>query len=281
MATVVVDASPLNLATTRASSSVQHGERPSPASSRVRRSVDTTLQKCLVRRAGNDALALERAHHAQLRREAAQLRRSHADLSGQLRVRDAQVEQLKTMLKEFVQQRSIGLYARQLHLQDGALCALHEEFQAGADVATPLPGAAAAAAVAAATAATAAAVGGSCPTVRTGRSAATGGYPVSAAASGERRGSIKTLVGGVAINGGTAAPRRDRDRSVSAAPHTPRGKLRDVVGHPTRVAVETPATRRRTTSVARAIGRSTSAEDRTARRPRGGDGLAAMARARR
>mmetsp|Transcript_41668 Transcript_41668/g.75647 ORF Transcript_41668/g.75647 Transcript_41668/m.75647 type:complete len:657 (-) Transcript_41668:91-2061(-) len=62
--------------------------------------------------------------------------------------------------------------------------------------------------------------------------------------------------------------KKDRDRSVGAAPHTPRSKLRDAIGHPTRVAVETPATRRRTTSSARTMGRSTSAEDRTTRRVR-------------
>jgi len=62
--------------------------------------------------------------------------------------------------------------------------------------------------------------------------------------------------------------KKDRDRSVGAPPHTPRSKLRDAIGHPTRVAVETPATRRRTTSSARTIGRSTSAEDRTTRRVR-------------
>merc|ERR1719456_413525 len=86
------------------------------------------LQKCLMRRSnGGEAYALERARHAQLRREVAHLRRGHVELVGQLRARDAQVEQLTAMIRELVAQRQIGLYKRQLHLQDTSLSALQEE----------------------------------------------------------------------------------------------------------------------------------------------------------
>merc|ERR1719183_2682599 len=95
--------------------------------------VDPSLQKCLARRSTGDSFTLERAQHAQLRREAAHLRRGQVELAGQLRVRDAQVEQLKAMIKELVQQRNIGMYARQLHLQEE----LYPE-RSGLD--TPTPG---------------------------------------------------------------------------------------------------------------------------------------------
>merc|ERR1719502_2586462 len=79
---------------------------------------DLSLQKVAVRRGSTDTYALERAQQAQLRREVAHLRRGHVELVGQLRARDAQVEQLTAMIRELVAQRQIGLYKRQLNLQE-------------------------------------------------------------------------------------------------------------------------------------------------------------------
>mmetsp|Transcript_54172 Transcript_54172/g.128999 ORF Transcript_54172/g.128999 Transcript_54172/m.128999 type:complete len:690 (-) Transcript_54172:34-2103(-) len=95
----------------------------------------------------------------------------------------------------------------------------------------------------------------------------------SAAASGSIGGGLHTSVSLHSPSAAATAGKKDRDRSVGAPPHTPRGKLRDAIGHPTRVAVETPAARRRMASSARTIGRSTSAEDRTTRRIRDGAAL--------
>eukprot|EP00927_Polykrikos_kofoidii_P027239 TRINITY_DN24040_c0_g1_i1.p1 TRINITY_DN24040_c0_g1~~TRINITY_DN24040_c0_g1_i1.p1 ORF type:complete len:511 (+),score=80.47 TRINITY_DN24040_c0_g1_i1:65-1597(+) len=306
----VTEPSSLIATQTRAIFASHHGERFTPLSARARRSGDPTLQKCSNRRGVSEALAMERQQITQLRKEAAQLRRGHAEVAGQLRVRDAQVDQLKSMLKDLVQQRSMGLYARQFHLQEGAELQADRTRQANElrcstravsgngelrpDAFFPQTGVAAVAAAAMSVPAGSFSSSGSNERaaavsrgVRSGRSAALTGYPLSAAAaaavtaataSAERRTSIKNMVGGASL--GCSQPHQRRDGS--AAPQTPRGKLRDVVGHPTRVAVETPATRRRTTSVARTIGRSTSAEDRTARRAgAGGDCLATAARARR
>eukprot|EP00929_Paragymnodinium_shiwhaense_P028218 TRINITY_DN16403_c0_g1_i9.p1 TRINITY_DN16403_c0_g1~~TRINITY_DN16403_c0_g1_i9.p1 ORF type:complete len:793 (+),score=174.06 TRINITY_DN16403_c0_g1_i9:157-2535(+) len=70
--------------------------------------------------------------NAQLRREVAQLRRRDVDLSGQLRIRDAQVEQLTATLQQLqvVTQRQIGLYKRQLQLKDTSLLELQLQSEA-------------------------------------------------------------------------------------------------------------------------------------------------------
>mmetsp|Transcript_2619 Transcript_2619/g.6731 ORF Transcript_2619/g.6731 Transcript_2619/m.6731 type:complete len:859 (+) Transcript_2619:104-2680(+) len=74
-------------------------------------------------------------HAAISRREAALLRRRDAELAGQLRARDQQVEQLSTTLRELhiVTQRQIGLYKRQLHLKDCMLDKDRSNGQALAD----------------------------------------------------------------------------------------------------------------------------------------------------
>jgi len=65
------------------------------------------------------ASAMSAGAGAVARREG-HLRRRDVDLAGQLRARDAQVEQLTTTLRELhhVTQRQIGLYKRQLHLRE-------------------------------------------------------------------------------------------------------------------------------------------------------------------
>jgi len=277
------------------------------------------IQKLNARRGTTDAYALERAQHAQLRREVAHLRRGHVELVGQLRARDAQVEQLTAMIRELLAQRQIGLYKRQLNLQDNSLYALQEEIlldrnapagprNAGPrnapasemllDRNAPVGGAAQSAPNGERSFRGARPLGGTSasgpslmvntdrrtsrsglgPGTRAsdgGHSVASGSFPVSVA--GETRGRVSGAAGA-----GPATSVR-RERSMSAAPYTPRGKLRDLVGHPTRVAVETPGARSsgRTTSAARAgaaVVRSTSveAQDRTARRLR--DGVAAARR---
>lgn len=272
-------------------------EDKTPGGSRPRRAagppsaVDPALQKVAARRGTTDAYALERAQHAQLRREVAHLRRGHVELVGQLRARDAQVEQLTAMIRELVAQRQIGLYKRQLHLQDNSLYALQEEMLLERNAPAAATGALGTAAQPASNGEQPRAargvrpVGGSTASgaslpagsrndrgSRAGpRAVAEGGSAGTVSASSELRGRGS---GASAINTGAPVTLR-RERSVSTAPYTPRGKLRDVVGHPTRVAVETPGARSsgRTTSAARAgvaVGRSTSVEDRTARRAREG-----------
>lgn len=259
------------------------------------------IQKGNARRGTTDAYALERAQHAQLRREVAHLRRGHVELVGQLRARDAQVEQLTAMIRELLAQRQIGLYKRQLNLQDTSLYALQEEIlldrnapagppPAGGTAqgahngdrasrgARPLGGGASGASLVAATTERRTSRSGAGPGSRGSdgsNSAATGSF--SGSLTGEARGRVS------GASGASPAATLRRERSMSAAPYTPRGKLRDLVGHPTRVAVETPGARSsgRTTSAARvgaAVGRSTSVEvqDRTARRLR--DGVAAARR---
>merc|ERR1719401_1658421 len=78
---------------------------------------DPAVQKMAARRNSTDTGALDRAQHAQLRREVAHLRRGHVELVGQLRARDAQVEQLTAMIRELVSQRQKHLTKRQMHLQ--------------------------------------------------------------------------------------------------------------------------------------------------------------------
>lgn len=278
-----------------ASASSRAGDEEKTPGPRPRRaagppSVDPALQKVAARRGTTDAHALERAQHAQLRREVAHLRRGHVELVGQLRARDAQVEQLTAMIRELVAQRQIGLHKRQLNLnaQDSSLCALQEEMlleraapatgnsnQPVANGDQPRPartsrqlGGNSTASGPSLTAAT----GNDRRTSRSGiglgpRSSTEGGAAGSASSDARGR------VGGSTISTGPAMLRRER--SVSTAPYTPRGKLRDVVGHPTRVNVETPGARSsgRTTSTARAgaaVGRSTSVEERSTRRRDGG-----------
>jgi hypothetical protein len=62
-------------------------------------------------------------------RREANLRRREVDLAGQVRIRDAQVEQLTATLHQLqtVTQRQIGLYKRQLHIKDNSLQALEEQ----------------------------------------------------------------------------------------------------------------------------------------------------------
>lgn len=238
--------------------------------------MDPALQKVAARRGTTDAYALERAQHAQLRREVAHLRRGHVELVGQLRARDAQVEQLTAMIRELVAQRQIGLYKRQLHLQDNSLYALQEEMLLDRATQPPATG----------SLASQSATNGDAPRAARGVRPAGGstasGPSLMGAAGAERRTSragtgpaseLRGRGGGAVSSSGAPASLR-RERSVSTAPYTPRGKLRDVVGHPTRVAVETPGVRSsgRTMSTARApaVGRSTSVEDRAARRAREG-----------
>jgi len=248
-------------------------------------SVDPALQKVAARRGTTDAYALERAQHAQLRRENAQLRRGQVEVVGQLRARDAQVEQLTAMIRELVAQRQIGVYKRQLHLQDSALFALQEDVlldrnahpaatasstQPNGDQPRAARGARPVGGTSASGPSLLAASGNDRRTSRGGaamgsRSFGSGSADAGALSEMRGRGGGSSGVG----LGSVAALRRER--SVSAQPYTPRGKLRDVVGHPTRVAVETPGARSsgRTTSTAK-VGRSTSVEDRTARRAREG-----------
>lgn len=282
--------SPVGLAISRiGASSEEDRTLTATGSSRLKRSVDPALQKAMARRGSTDAYALERAQHAQLKREVAHLRRGHVELVGQVRDKNNEVEQLHAMLRELVAQRQMGFYKRQLHLQDPALYALQEGCE------ELLQDRAQQAEASGAEAATAAAVSSNGDGPRSARAARLS-QGATLQASQERRptragagatgalgprGGLEASDRGRAsfsgsFGGPTAASSR-RERSVSTAPYTPRGKLRDVVGHPTRVAVETPAAQRRTgrtTSTARvgAVGRSTSVEDRTGRRIR--DGIA-------
>lgn len=123
------------------SSSVRTGEEKQlkASSSQARRLTDQGSQKRLER--ASQVQRTERggtvgggasgggSGDPQMRREVAHLRRRDVDLAGQLRARDAQVEQLTATLRELqlVTQRQIGLYKRQLHLKDNSLQALQEE----------------------------------------------------------------------------------------------------------------------------------------------------------
>mmetsp|Transcript_20625 Transcript_20625/g.45169 ORF Transcript_20625/g.45169 Transcript_20625/m.45169 type:complete len:502 (-) Transcript_20625:80-1585(-) len=104
-------------------SSLLREEKQSPMPSRLRRPIDRNALKGLTRRNGSDGgHSQERAQPMQVQREAAQqLRRGSTDLVGQLRTRDAQVEQLNAVIRELIQQRQQGVQKRQLNvnLQDG------------------------------------------------------------------------------------------------------------------------------------------------------------------
>lgn len=104
-------------------------------STRTRRSgaslADPPSQKSLAQ-AGAKAQSGDKAQQVHLRREVAHLRRRDTDLAGQLRVRDAQIEQLTSTMREMqiYQQRQIGLYKRQL-LQ-ASHDEMHQQIPAGA-----------------------------------------------------------------------------------------------------------------------------------------------------
>eukprot|EP00427_Karlodinium_veneficum_P007963 CAMPEP_0169083684 /NCGR_PEP_ID=MMETSP1015-20121227/12209_1 /TAXON_ID=342587 /ORGANISM="Karlodinium micrum, Strain CCMP2283" /LENGTH=568 /DNA_ID=CAMNT_0009143623 /DNA_START=21 /DNA_END=1728 /DNA_ORIENTATION=- len=253
-------------------------------SSRTRRAggpsaTDPAMQKMAARRNSTDTSTFDRAQHAQLRREVAHLRRGHVELVGQLRARDAQVEQLTAMIRELVSQRQKHFSKRQMHFQgqSDAPHSLKEELLIDQ---SPPP----AASLRLGPQSTSDASRGG----RTLRAVGNSGSGPSLTMAGERRPGRRPGVtlgprsspdinvntttdlrgrGGINSSGsgnvnGPASYRRER--SMSATPYTPRNKLRDVVGHPTRVAVETPGARSsgRTTAMARssAAGRSTSVE---------------------
>lgn len=307
------DVSPHSLASRTMSST--YIEKPAISWAQAQRRADG---KPATRRCSSDVHALERAQQAHLRREVAHLQRGHVELVGQLRARDAQVEQLTSMIHELVAQRQIGLYKRQLNLQednhDFSQQRLHQRvgqhrrppvaqyhtlegsqqrlrtrpeqedseprhgtminsFSEGAGQVRDSPrvdslrggrrqpssafGAHQAPQDRRSLRLTSENSGRHPP-----RTAAAAAAAAVAAAAGDldrsRPGQSPAAVHGV---------KKDRERSLGAPPHTPRGKLRDAIGHPTRVAVATPAARRRT-SAARTITRSASVEERVARRLR-------------
>jgi len=73
--------------------------------------------------------AAEKVQILYLRQEIAQLRRQNAELQGQVRTGDAQVENLNNMVKEMqvAQQRQLGYCRRQLNIRDESLQAMQEE----------------------------------------------------------------------------------------------------------------------------------------------------------
>lgn len=268
-------ASPLS--TAARTSSMSHMEKSSPSAARVGQKRVDPSWKVVPRRATMEGhagpSASERAQHAQLRREVAQLRRAHMELVSQLRARDVQVEQLTAMIRDLVAQRQLGL---QRQMQESLHAPEHEK--RSPQLGSAAPGSASLDSRDRA------------PRFRSSMSALVSAQERRAqeiaasslrTAEAERSRMIAAAAAvaatGVPASGALSAvpPKtrdRDRDRSAGALPHTPRRKLRDAIGHPTRVAVETPASRRRTTSGTRAVIRSASARERAARRLRDGVG---------
>jgi len=169
-------------------------------------------------------------HAAISRREAALLRRRDADLAGQLRARDQQVEQLSTTLRELhiVTQRQIGLYKRQLHLKD---CMLDKDRSNGQALAEhgalrrdrrQVP----ASAPSASTLLAAASMSGAqTPSMGPPQGVARGGR----AGTTPRRADTDRSRGGPAYPAYTGPKKEPRDKSAGGQPHSPRTKNREVV----------------------------------------------------
>jgi len=378
----IEDGSPLN-SPMGIPTSTPPGEKIS-AAARLKRAGETTWSNMNRRNvsSNSDAHMLDRAQQAQLRREVAQLRRCNVELAGQLRARDAQAEQLMSMLHDLVQQRQ-GNFKPQPIPQDHSAPSLQEMLEISQKISVPSAPPSAVSSGPLGTEAlrrgrsgrvtlgaqmlgssSSAAQGSGAGSPNVGRGSRNTVPKVSdperprlavgpqlslgstaaaarAAVDGERcrlgcaaAGSVvstnaitvsrpsdvdrcrmaghpmpqqgpcvSTRIGdadrsramGAAVSPGGTGPsrhidsernrapttpvlgnsatvamasRRDRDLSAFTLPHTPRGKFRDATGLYSRAAAETPASRRRTTSTVRTVRRSTSAEDRVARRPR-------------
>jgi len=291
-----------SLASRASSSTMKMQERELKA----RRLADQSSQKRLPAHRGEPQIPL--------RREVANLRRRDVDLAGQLRTKEAQVEQLTATLREMqlVNQRQIGLYKRQLHLKDNSLQALQEELM---DRNQQVPGTSTPGSVIVATAITpipstppivmesfAGSPGApprssrrhvvQAPEASRGGSLTTSAY-VPASGTGmvhsasERRTSATGTRSGLTPrrsdadrgrgHSGQLSGKKDiRDRSIGAQPHSPRSKARDVMAGNGNSG-EVPLSRRRTMPPS-AAGRSTSAEERSRAswRRRAADGEAGM-----
>jgi hypothetical protein len=279
-----IDSTPLSSTSRNYVRSPEAEKVPSGGSLRTRRapgatSPDPAFQKMLARRGSTDGGAVDKAKVAQDKREVQQLRRGHLELISQLQAKDAKIENLTAMIRDLASQRQMGQNKRHSLVQEEALHALQEDLVLEqASPPAPLGRLGPAAPASPTTDGPRIARGmrnmsgnASGPSLirriaRQPGNASRVLTEVGVSSSTELRGRGGSNAGG--SSGGLAATRRER--SISNAPYTPRNKLRDAIGLPTRVAVETPASRNsaRTTSFARAVAanRSNSVEDRNSRR---------------